>query len=77
VNGVSTGSAASRDGALALLRALRDTEVAVFDPKGEGYAPYGLAALIAAFEGARLPFAGPCPEAGSRRPAGPASSAGR
>jgi len=77
VNGVSTGSAATRDGALALLRALRDTEVVVFDPKGDGYAPYALAALIAAFEGPKLPFAGPCPEGGVRRAAGPGPAAGR
>lgn len=69
VNGVVAGSAATRDGALALLRALRGTETVLFDPKGMGYAPYPLPALIAAFEGPRLPFSGPCPEAGERRPA--------
>jgi hypothetical protein len=71
VNGVVAGSAASRDGALALLRALRGTETVLFDPKGLGYAPYPLASLIAAFEGPRLPFSGPCPEAGERRVATP------
>lgn len=63
VNGVVAGSAATRDGALALLRAVRGVDTVVFNPRGMGYAPYPLAALVAAFEGPRLPFADPCPEA--------------
>jgi hypothetical protein len=67
VNGVTVGSAATRDGALHLLRAVRDAEAVLFDPRGAGYAPYGLADLIRAFEGPRLPVSGPCPEAVTRR----------
>ena len=66
VNSVVVGTAATRDGALQLLRAVRGADVVLFDPKGMGYAPYPLPALINAFEGAKLPYAGPCPEAGSR-----------
>jgi hypothetical protein len=62
VNGVILGSAARRDGALALLRAVRGSEVVMFDPKGAGYAAYGRAALIAAFEARSLPLRAPCPE---------------
>ena len=62
VNGVILGSAARRDGALALLRAVRGSEVVLFDPKGAGYATYGRAALIAAFEARSLPLRAPCPE---------------
>jgi hypothetical protein len=69
VNNVIAGSAARRDGALALLRALRGADTVMFDPKGTGYARYPLEALITAFEAPRLPFSGPCPEAGGRRPA--------
>jgi len=66
VNGVVAGSAANRDGALALLRAVRGVDTVMFDPHGKGYAPYQLTALVAAFEGPRLPYASPCPEAGQR-----------
>ena len=69
VNGVTAGSASTRDGALALLRALGGTERVMFDPKGLGLAPYPLGAVIAAFEGRKLPITSPCPEAGERRSA--------
>lgn len=64
VNSVIVGSAARRDGALALLRAVEGVDTVLFDPKGDGYAPYPLAAVIAAFERPRLPIRAPCPEAG-------------
>ena len=63
VNNVIVGSAARRDGALALLRAVTGAETVLFDRRGDGYAPMALAALIAAFEGPRLPIRAPCPEA--------------
>jgi hypothetical protein len=62
VNGVTTGSAATRDGACRLLCALLDTPVVMADPKGEGYAAYPTDVLAAAFAGPQLPYAGPCPE---------------
>ena len=64
VNSVIVGSAARRDGALALLRAVDGAPAVVFDPDGAGYAHYALPALIAAFEGPKLPLAAPCPEKG-------------
>jgi hypothetical protein len=64
VNSVVVGSAARRDGALALLRAVEGAESVLFDPNGAGYSRYALPALIAAFEGPRLPLAAPCPERG-------------
>jgi hypothetical protein len=64
VDGVIVGSTATRDGALRLLRAVHDADAVLFDPIGAGYAPYGLADLIRAFEGPRLPIRVPCPEAG-------------
>ncbi len=63
VNSTIVGSAARRDGALALLRAVTGAEAVLFDPEGDGYAPYGLLELIAAFEAPRLPIRTPCPEA--------------
>lgn len=66
VNGVIVGSAARRDGALELLRALRGAEIVYYDPKGGGVGPYPIAALIDAFEAPALPVAGPCPELGGR-----------
>jgi hypothetical protein len=64
VNGVMVGSAARRDGALALLRAVEGADAVLFDPNGSGYARYALPALIAAFEQSRLPISEPCPEKG-------------
>ncbi len=62
VSGVIAGSAARRDGALALLRAVTGAEVILFDASGTGYAAYALPSLIAAFEKPRLPISVPCPE---------------
>ena len=62
VNGVVSGSAARRDGALDLLRALEGAETVYYDPNGNGVGPYPVAALIGAFEAPTLPVAGPCPE---------------
>lgn len=67
VNGVIAGSAARRDGALDLLRALDGAETVYYDPRGSGTGPYPVAALIAAFEGADLPLEEPCPERVTRR----------
>lgn len=64
VNGVVTGTAATRDGALTLLRAVDGTRGILFDPHGTGTTLYRLDALIAEFEGSRLPFEGVCPEHG-------------
>lgn len=67
INGVVTGTAAMRDGAAALLRAVEGTELILFDPHESGPAVYRVDALIAAFEHGRLPFNGTCPEhSGSR-----------
>ncbi len=62
VNGVIAGSAARRDGALDLLKALEGAETVYYDPKGNGVGPYPVATLISAFEAPALPLAGPCPE---------------
>jgi hypothetical protein len=62
VNGVVAGSAATRDGAAALLAALQDTPMVMADPKGQGYAQYATASLIAAFTAGPLPYTGACPE---------------
>jgi hypothetical protein len=66
VNGVVVGFAARRDGVLHLLRAVQGGSVVMFDPHGNGVAPYPLEALIRAFEGPRLPLGVPCPEAAKR-----------
>lgn len=62
VNSVIVGSAARRDGVVALLRAVEGAESVLFDPKGAGVAPYAIPALIAAFESTKLPLSVPCPE---------------
>jgi hypothetical protein len=62
VDSVIVGSAARRDGALALLRAVEGADAVLFDSTGDGYAAYALPALIAAFERPRLPIRTPCPE---------------
>lgn len=63
VNTVIVGSAARRDGALALLRAVRGASAVMFDADGEGFAAYGLPDLVRAFEAPRLPLRTPCAEA--------------
>jgi hypothetical protein len=62
VNSVIVGSAARRDGAVALLRAVEGANAVLFDPRGAGIAPYPISALIAAFESPKLPLSVPCPE---------------
>jgi len=62
VNSVIVASAARRDGALAMLRAVDGADAVLFDPNGSGYSPYAMAALIAAFEKPKLPLSAPCPE---------------
>lgn len=62
VNSVIVGSAARRDGALALLRAVEGADAVLYDAEGMGYAAYDLPSLIAAFEVPRLPLRAPCPE---------------
>jgi hypothetical protein len=66
VNGVIAGSAARRDGALGLLRALQGTETVYYDRQGRGVAPCPVDALIRSFEAPALPLAEPCPEHGAR-----------
>lgn len=58
------GSAARRDGALALLRALDGADVIALDVRGTGTAMFRLADVIARFEAPRFPLDVPCPEAG-------------
>jgi hypothetical protein len=63
VGGRMVGSAARRDGALALLRTLDGAEVVHLDVRGTGAAQYRLEDVIARFEGQRFPLDVPCPEA--------------
>lgn len=58
------GSAARRDGALALLRAIDGTDTITLDVRGTGAAEFRLTDLIARFEGRRFPLDVPCPERG-------------
>lgn len=62
VNGAVVGSAARRDGALALLRAVVGADTIMFDPRETGFSTYRLAELVVAFERPRLPVDVPCPE---------------
>lgn len=63
VGGRMVGSAARRDGALALLRALDGAAVISLDVRGTGTSPYRIEDVIARFEGQRFPLDVPCPEA--------------
>jgi hypothetical protein len=58
------GSAASRVGALALLRALDGAERIALDVRGTGQAEYRLIDVIARFEAPAFPLAVGCPERG-------------
>ncbi len=60
--GQIVGSAARRDGALALLRALDGVDVVALDTHGTGPATYRLRDVIARFEAPRFPLDVPCPE---------------
>jgi hypothetical protein len=62
VNSVIVGSAARRDGAVALLRAIEGVDAVLFDANGAGYGRHSIASLIGAFEGPKLPLNTPCPE---------------
>lgn len=62
VNGVVVGSAARRDGALALLRSVGGADTIMFDPRETGFSTYRLSDLVAAFERPRLPVDVACPE---------------
>jgi hypothetical protein len=62
IDGRVTGSAALRDGALALLRVVHGTDTVLFDAHGSGVAAFRLGELISAFEGPALPLKVPCPE---------------
>ena len=64
VGGRTVGSAARRDGALALLRALDGPDVVAIDVRGTGPSTYRLADVIAQFEAPRFPLDVPCPERG-------------
>ena len=65
VGGRTVGSAARRDGALALLRALDGPDVVALDVRGTGPSTYRLAGVIARFEAPGFPLDLPCPERGS------------
>jgi hypothetical protein len=60
--GQTVGSAARRDGAVALLRALDGVREVAFDRRGTGPTTYRLAEVIARFEAAGFPLDVPCPE---------------
>jgi len=70
VGGATVGSAAARDGALALLRALDGVDVVMLDIRGDGPAPYRLPDVIARFDGPRFPLDVACPEAATWSSAG-------
>ncbi|MEX1171169.1 MAG: hypothetical protein WEG56_01030 [Chloroflexota bacterium] len=63
VGGLTVGSAATRGGVSALLRALDGADIVLLDIRGDGTAPYRLADVIARFEAARFPLDVACPEA--------------
>jgi hypothetical protein len=62
IGGRMVGSAASRDGALALLRALDGPRVVALDVRGAGPSTYRLADVIERFEAPKFPLDVPCPE---------------
>lgn len=64
VAGQVVGSAAHRDGALALLRAIDGADTIAFDVRGTGPAVYRIGDVIARFEAPRFPLDVPCPERG-------------
>lgn len=65
VGGSTVGSAARREGAVALLRALDGAELIALDIRGTGASTYRLADVIARFEAPAFPLAVPCPERGT------------
>lgn len=64
VAGQVVGSAARRDGVLALLRAIDGADTIALDVRGTGPAVFRIADVIARFEGPRFPLDVPCPERG-------------
>lgn len=62
IGGRMVGSAASRDGALALLRALDGPRVVALDVRGAGPSTYRLVDVIERFEASKFPLDVPCPE---------------
>ena len=62
IGGRMAGSAASRDGALALLRALDGPRNVALDVRGTGPSTYRLSDVIDRFEGPKFPLNVPCPE---------------
>lgn len=63
VGATTVGSAARRDGVLALLRALEGVDVVRLDVRGDGAATFRLQDVVRRFEGPRFPLAVPCPDA--------------
>lgn len=64
VSGRTAGSAATRDGALAILRALDGVDEVRLDVRGTGAVAYRLGDVIDRFASDRFPLDVPCPEAG-------------
>jgi hypothetical protein len=64
VGGRTVASAARRDGALAILRAIDGAETISLDVRGTGTSTYRLADVIDRFVGSRFPLEVPCPERG-------------
>jgi len=62
VGGQTVASAARRDGASAMLRALHGTDIVDLDVNGMGARTYRLSDVIARFDGPRFPLEVPCPE---------------
>ena len=62
VGGRTVGSAARREGALALLRALDGPRVVALDVRGAGPSTYRLSDVIERFEAAKFQLDVPCPE---------------
>ena len=67
--GAVLGSAADRQGATSLLRAIEGTDVVWLDLLDQGLRAYALTEAIAAFEAGPLPYRGACPERRSQAPA--------
>lgn len=65
IGGQTVGSAARRDGALGLLRAIEGADTILLDVRGTGAAAYRLVDVIARFEAPRFPLDLPCPERGT------------
>lgn len=62
VGGQLVGSAARRDGALALLRSIAGVDTIAFDVRGTGAVVFRLSDVISRFESPPFPLDMPCPE---------------